>query len=113
VTLAAGAGAAWAGKEEPLTRRRTTMVRMFVRHKVEEYAHWRKVYDEFEATRNGMGVKGHAVFQTVDDPNDVTVWHDFDSREAAQAFASSDQLKQAMANAGVAGAPTIWFTTGG
>jgi hypothetical protein len=30
--------------------------------------------------------------------------------EAAQAFVKSEELKQAMQNAGVVGAPTIWFT---
>ena len=29
---------------------------------------------------------------------------------AAQAFVKSEELKQAMQNAGVVGAPTIWFT---
>jgi hypothetical protein len=33
-----------------------------------------------------MGVVGHAVHQALDDPNDVTVWHDFTTRESAQAF---------------------------
>ena len=27
-----------------------------------------------------MGVTGHAVYQALDDPNDVTVWHDFATR---------------------------------
>jgi len=58
-----------------------------------------------------MGVTGDAVYQSVDDPNDVTVWHDFETLEAAQEFASSPRLREAMAGAGVAGEPQIWFTT--
>jgi len=87
------------------------MVRLFVRHKVADYDAWRKVYDEFGADRGPMGVKGDAVFQSLDDPNDVTAWHDFDSSEAAQAFASSDVLRSAMGRAGVEGEPQIWFVT--
>jgi hypothetical protein len=34
----------------------------------------------------------------------------FASVEAAQAFAKSAGLRSAMQNAGVAGAPAIWFT---
>lgn len=86
------------------------MVRMFVRHMVNDYSVWRKVYDDFDSERNGLGVKGDAVFQAVDDLNDVTAWHDFESIEAAQSFAGSDRLKEAMQGAGVASAPDIWFT---
>ncbi len=85
------------------------MVRMFVRHKVNDYAVWRKAYDAFETERGGFGVRGHAVFQTVSDPNDVTAWHDFDTIKAAQSFADSAKLKTVMQAAGVASVPDIWF----
>src|SRR5262245_24038172 len=52
------------------------MVRLFIRHDVADYDAWRQVYDEFDSTRRGLGVTGDAVFQSVDNPNDVTVWHD-------------------------------------
>ncbi len=85
------------------------MVRMMVRHQVKDYAAWRKAYDDLAATRQGMGVTAAAVFQSVDDSNDVTVTHDFATAEAAKAFADSAELRSAMENAGVAGPPTIWF----
>ena len=87
------------------------MVRMFVRHEVADYAAWRTVYDSIDAERPSLGVTGHAVFQAVDDPNDVTVWHDFATLEAAQSFAGSPQLREAMSQAGVQGQPDVWFTT--
>jgi len=34
---------------------------------------------------------------------------DFTTIEAAHAFVDSEELKSAMQNAGVVGAPTIWF----
>ena len=85
------------------------MVRIFVRHNVADYDAWRKVYDEFDAERRPMGVVAHAVYRGLDAPNEVTVWHDFASREEAQAFASSERLRDAMQRAGVQGHPTIWF----
>jgi hypothetical protein len=94
-----------------LMKKGRQMIRMFVRHKVNDYAAWRKAYDDFDATRNSMGVKGHAVYQAAGDPNDVTAWHDFDSLEKAQAFAGSNELREAMGSAGVASPPDIWFTT--
>ena len=84
------------------------MVRLYVRHQVSDYAAWRRVYDAFDKV--SRGVRGDAVYQAVDDPNDVTVWHDFDDRAAAEAFAASEDLKSAMAEAGMEGAPTIWIT---
>jgi heme-degrading monooxygenase HmoA len=82
---------------------------MLVRHKVEDYGAWRKAYDAFDVERRPMGVIGDSVFQSVDDPNDVTVWHDFESAEEARAFVSSDALRRAMQEAGVQGQPEIWF----
>ena len=86
-------------------------VRMFVRHEVTDYATWRKSYNGFRATQRQMGVISQSVYQHVDDPNDVTVLHDFKSELDAKAFVTSDKLKTAMQSGGVKGAPTIWYTT--
>ena len=72
------------------------MVRLFIRHTVADYDAWRQGYDAFDEVRRPMGVTGDAVFQSIDDPNDVTVWHDFEAAEAARAFVSSDALRDAM-----------------
>jgi quinol monooxygenase YgiN len=86
-------------------------VRMFVRHEVTDYATWRKGYNGFRATQRQMGVISQSVYQSVDDPNDITVVHDFKSELDAKAFVTSDKLKAAMQGGGVKGAPTIWYTT--
>ena len=86
------------------------MVRMFVRHPVEDFARWKQAYDDFDEERQEWGVQGDAVFQAVDDPKDVTVWHDFESLNAAREFVESDRLREVMGEAGVAGEPTIWYT---
>jgi len=82
---------------------------MFVRHQVGDYATWRNGYDDFDEKRSTMGVSEHAVYRSVDDGNDVTAYHDFDSIDAARSFAGSDDLREAMQHAGVVGAPQIWF----
>jgi hypothetical protein len=38
------------------------------------------------------------------------VTHEFATLEAARAFAGSSELRAAMHDAGVQGAPTVWFT---
>jgi quinol monooxygenase YgiN len=85
-------------------------VRLFVRHEVNDYAVWRKAYDGFDADRRAAGVTGAAVYRSIDNPNDVTVWHEFASADKAKAFAASEKLKNVMKDAGVKGAPQIWFT---
>jgi len=85
------------------------MTTMFVRHTVSNYETWRKAYDEFASIQKSKGVTGQSVYQATDNPNDITVTHEFASVQAAQAFVNSDELKSAMQNAGVMGAPTVWF----
>ena len=50
------------------------------------------------------------MYQSIDDPNDVTVWHDFDDAAVARAFVGSLKLRDAMSSAGVQGEPQLWFT---
>ena len=85
------------------------MTTMFVRHTVADYANWKKGYDAFDSKRKALGVTAQASYQSVTDPKDITVTHAFGTLEAAKAFASSADLKEAMQKAGVVGEPSIWF----
>jgi hypothetical protein len=86
------------------------MVRVFVHHRVEDYPQWRRAYDAFDEERRGMGVIEDGVFCAVDDPNDVTVIHDFATMDEAKAFTGSARLREVMHDARVSGTPEIWFT---
>ena len=86
------------------------MATLFVRHNVRDYSAWKAAYDAFDAERQKMGVIGHGVFQSDGDPNNVTIYHDFESMDAAKEFAGSTRLKEVMAGAGVIGIADIWFT---
>ncbi len=48
-----------------------------------------------------------AVYRAADDPNDITVTHDFATMDAARAFAGSAELQAAMRDAGVLGASMV------
>jgi hypothetical protein len=87
------------------------MATLFVRHTAADYGTWRRIYDDFQPKARTLGVQADAVYQAVGDPNDITVTHEFATIEAAQAFAGSADLREAMHEAGVVGAPTIWFAT--
>ena len=86
------------------------MATLFARHKVKDFGEWKAAYDAFDAERKTMGVTGHGVYQADDNPNEVTVYHDFNDMGAAKAFAGSARLKEIMSSAGVEGTPEIWLT---
>lgn len=54
-------------------------------------------------------VLAESVYQAEDDPNDVTVTHEFTSLAEAKALVGSAELGQTLDKAGVIGTPTIWF----
>ena len=80
---------------------------LVVRHKVNDYAGWRAVYDDLDALRAEHGCTGQRVLQLPADPNDVLVTHDFPTVDQAAGFAGDPALKAGMARAGVAGPPQI------
>ncbi|KQV82066.1 hypothetical protein [Rhizobium sp. Root1220] len=86
------------------------MPTLFVRHEVSDYATWRRVYDAFAPVQKANAVMAEAVYQAADNPNDVTVTHEFATLEAAQAFGKLEELRSAMRTGGVLGAPTVWLT---
>ena len=86
-----------------------SMARLFVRHSVKDFKIWRKAYDAFDDERQGMGVIADGVYQALDDPNDITIYHDFKTRKRAENFMASPRLKEVMKGAGVKGKPKIWF----
>lgn len=89
----------------------TAGARMFVRLDVVQFSEWVKVYDGFAPARKAGGITQSTVWQSADDPNDVTIINDFPSLEQARAFAASGPLRDAMRNAGLKGPPQVWFAT--
>jgi quinol monooxygenase YgiN len=83
---------------------------MFVRHKVGEYKTWKPSYDGLGPVRKQKGVIAASVHRDANDPNIVIVMHQFKDMNAATGFASSEELKSAMAKAGVSAPPEIWFS---
>lgn len=76
-----------------------------IRHAVADYDAWKAVYDGFPPT--AAGAKFARVNRSVDDPNTIAVVAGFESLETAHAFLGSPELKDKMAQAGVAGEPRI------
>jgi heme-degrading monooxygenase HmoA len=86
------------------------VVRMYVHHEVADYAAWRKAYDGLASVQKKNGVIAQSVWQSVDDPNEVTVTHDFKTAEKAKAWLALPDLKAAMEKGGVKGEVRVWVT---
>ena len=86
------------------------MARLFVRHPVADFARWHEGYKGFADFQKAHGVTAEAVYQSADDPNDVTVIHDFATAGEAKAFPNMEEVKKIMMDLGVSGPPTIWIT---
>ena len=86
------------------------MIHLFVRQNVSDYETWRLVYDRFYSNPDAYGAPIRTVYQSIEDPNDITVEHVFKHLDDARALVSSTDLVHTMTDAGVIGKPQIWLT---
>lgn len=85
------------------------MAYLIVRHQVENFDKWKPLYDEHGAVRKQSGCKNEQLLRDSEDPNDLFILFEWDSIENARRFMQSEDLKQAMQNAGVIGTPEFHF----
>lgn len=83
------------------------MAQLFVHHKVEDYANWRRIYDSADSTRRSFGMTGARVFHTTTSPNEIVIITDWPTADQARAYAQSTELRQAMQKAGVISQPEV------
>ena len=85
------------------------MPALSIRHRVADYVAWKPCFEEHGMTRRANGCQGERIFRNADDPNEVLVLLEWDDLERARFFSDSDDLREAMARAGVRDDPDIWF----
>src|ERR1700722_9410209 len=96
------------GQTPQLREGETTMsATLAVRHNVQDYAAWRKVYDELEPLRVQHGCTGKRVMQLPDDGNDLFITHELPTAEQAESFAHDPALREGMGRAGVRAMPRV------
>ena len=72
-------------------------VSMFVRHEVKDYAAWKKEYDKAAQFIRDNGVIAERIHRDLENPNRLTIYHQFADERTAQAFKAlmnSDLFKQ-------------------
>ena len=83
------------------------MTAVLIKHPVEDYSRWKEAFDGFIANRKAGGEKSYHICRPIDEPNIVVILFEWDSIANAMAFLDSQDLKQAMQQAGVTGPPEI------
>jgi hypothetical protein len=72
-----------------------------------DYAKWRAVFDKAASLREKAGVKNVQVYRDTGNPNALLVWSEVDDLTKVRGMYDSPELRNAMREAGVVGAPNI------
>jgi hypothetical protein len=86
------------------------MIKMYVRHTVADYAKWRAVFDEHNATRKKFGAAKTDVFTNAQNPKEILTVIEWGNKEQANNFLEKSDIKEIMKEAGVLTAPEISFS---
>lgn len=82
---------------------------LLVRHKVRDFSVWKPAYDAHLPAREAAGLRELHLLRNVEDAREVVLLFEAEDMGKARAFVSSQDLRQAMARAGVVDPPDIQF----
>jgi len=85
------------------------MAYVLVRHKVSNFARWKRGYDAHLPARRKAALRQKALLRGVRNPSDVVILFRAGNLKKAKAFVSGPQLRKVMKDAGVVGKPEITF----
>lgn len=85
------------------------MTYMLVRHKVADFANWKRVFDSHATAQEESGLRVEKVLRNVEDPNEVFLLFEVTDVAKARGFVSSPQVPEAMRQSGVIDNPDIYF----
>lgn len=85
------------------------MAYLIVHHKVQDYATWKPFFDEHQSVRKEVGIKCEQLFQSADNPNDLTILFEVSDLNKVREFTQSEDLKEIMHQGGVIGIPDFSF----
>ena len=85
------------------------MASLIIRHKVKDFAAWKKAYDAHAGVRAAASLGQGRVTRSIDDPSEVILIFDAGDVAKAKAFCTSEDLKTTMQKAGVIDKPDLYF----
>ncbi len=72
------------------------MAFVLIEHRVGDFERFRQVFQDDEERRGDLGCRGGVVYRVADDPSNLIVVLEWETLEAARAFAGSLELEEAM-----------------
>jgi len=85
------------------------MAYVLLRHKVDNYAKWKRTVQACAEWRKTNGEASFQVFRSSASPNDLTVLCRWADAAQARKFIASPALRERMRDAGVLGKPQVHF----
>jgi hypothetical protein len=82
---------------------------MLVRHKVKDFAQWKRVFDSHAAAQRKAGLTVEHVLRNMDDPSEVFLLFEMENVEKAKSFVTSPDVPGAQEASGVADRPDIFY----
>lgn len=82
---------------------------LLVRHKVSDFAQWKRGYDAHLPRRAEAGLTEKYLLRDAQDPNEVTLFFEAQDIQRAKAFVESADLRETMQKIGVVDKPDIRF----
>ncbi len=82
---------------------------VMIRHKVANYAKWKRGVTAAKAMRKAAGERCLYVCRSSKNPNDLLVWCEWDTAARMKKFCKSAELRKAMKAVGVVGKPEISY----
>jgi len=82
---------------------------VIIRHKVANYAKWKRTVQAFTKFRKASGEKSFHVLRCAKNPNDLNICCCWDTNARFKKFIQSPELRTTMKSAGVIGKPEICF----
>ena len=81
------------------------MISAIVTTKCKDFAAWKPAFEAHAEDRKKHGCSGCRVFQSVEDPNDLTIVFNWSSAEALGKFMADAEVQKKIASAGTIGKP--------
>ena len=82
---------------------------LMVKHKVEDFERWHKVFASHAQAQREAGLKDPQVFRSADDPNRVTFLFRVEDVDKMRAFSESGEAAAARKSSGVMGEPEVFL----
>jgi hypothetical protein len=82
---------------------------LLVRHKVADFAQWKRVFDSHAEAQRQSGLCIEKVLRNIDDPQEVILFFEVTDLGKARGFVSSPEVPRAKEESGVVDKPDIYF----